>query len=176
MKRLFLMALAIVMSLNILMLPAAAAEGPSPVDQVIIGGDDLNDNVRASNPPTTHHNLSSKDYVATLDELAASKGSYTICYFTTATEEINLECDLLRSGTTQNLTRKLEIRLYEKYAGATSYHYLKSKNLEFTTDVTETVKFDNLGNNNFYYIRFVNKSYDDPADNLDISGTITISQ
>lgn len=176
MKRLFSLMLVIVMSLNILLLPVAAAEAQSPVDQVIIGGDDLNDNVRASNPPTTHHNLSGDDYVATLDELAASKGSYTICYFTTATKKINLECSLLRSGTTQNLTRKLEIRLYEKYAGATSYHYLKSENLEFTTDVTETVTFDKLGNNNFYYIRFVNNSSDDPADNLDISGTITISE
>lgn len=176
MKRLILLALAIVMSLNMLLLPVSAAETQSPVVQVIVGGDDRNDNVRASDPPTTHHNLSSKDYIATLDELAASKGCYTICYFTTATEEINLECNLLRSGTTQNLTRKLEIRLYEKYADANSYHYLKSKNVEFATDVTEPVTFDNLGNNNFYYIRFVNKSSDDPADNLDISGTITISE
>lgn len=175
MKRLFLLALAIVMSLNIFMLPASAAENTNPVVQVIVGGDDMNDNARASNPPTKHHNLSSADYIATLDELAASKGSYTICYFTTATETINLECNLLRSGTTQNLNRELEIKLYEKYANGTSYHLLDLKTVNFTTDVTKTVTFDDLGSNNFYYIRFVNKSSEDPADNLDISGTITIS-
>lgn len=176
MKRFFSLALAIVISLNMLILPASAAETQSPVVQVIVGGDDMNDNMRASDPPTTHHNLSSDDYTAILDELAASKGSYTICYFTTATKKINLDYDLLRAGTTQNLNRKLEIRLYEKYAGASSYHYLKSENVEFTTDTTGTVTFDSLGNNNFYYIRFVNNSSDDPADNLDISGTITISE
>lgn len=176
MKRFFSLALAVIISLNVLVLPASAAELQSPVVQVIVGGDDMNDNMRAPNPPTTHHNLSSKDYTAILDELAASKGSYTICYFTTATKKINLDYELLRSGTTQNLNRKLEIQLYEKYASASSYHYLKSENIEFTTDVKGTVTFDGLGNNNFYYIRFINRSSDDPADNLDISGTITISE
>ena len=157
-----------------LMFPASAAETQDPVDQIIVGGDDMNDNMRASNPPTTYHNLSSKAYTATLEELAASKGSYTKCYFTTATKKINLDYSLLRSGTTKTLDRKLEIRLYEKYAGASSYHYLKSINVEFNTDESDTKTFDKLGENNFYYIRFVNNSSDDPADNLDISGTIKI--
>ncbi len=174
MKKLFSLALAIVISLNMLGLPASAAETKGPVDQVIVGGDDMNDNMRASSPPTVHHNLSADSYTAVLDELAASKGSYTKCYYTTATKKINLDYELLRSGTTQTLERKLEIRLYEKYANATSYHYLKSKYVNFTTDTIGTVTFDGLGVDNFYYIRFVNNSSDDPADNLDISGEIQI--
>lgn len=173
MKRFFSLALAIIIGLNMLGVSVFAAETQGPVVQVIVGGDDMN-NMRASNPPTTHHNLSGGDYTAVLEELAASRGSYTICYFTTATKKINLDYELLRSGTTQTLERKLEIRLYEKYAGDNSYHYLKSKYVNFTTDVSDTVTFDGLGVNNFYYIRFVNNSSKDPADNLDISGEIRI--
>lgn len=175
MKRIISLVMAIAISLSVLIIPASATEIQGPVVQVIVGGDDMNDNMRAPNPPTTHHNLSDRSYVAELYDLAASKGSFTLYYFTTSTKKISLYCDLLRSGSTQKLTRKLEIRLYEKNANETSYHYLKSKNVEFTADFVTTVDFTSLNNDNFYYIRFVNNSSDDPADSLDISGKITIS-
>lgn len=176
MKKLISLALAIAISLSMFILPVSAAEYQGPVDQVIVGGDDMNDNTRAANPPTTHHNLSNKDYIAVLQDLAASKGSYTKCYYTTSTKQIELTCSLQRSGTTSTLTRELEIRLYERKKDETSFNYVNSQNVTFSTDVTRTVSFTNLDNDNFYYFRFVNNSSNNPADKLDISGSIVISK
>lgn len=127
----------------------------------------------ASTPPTNHKNLGTATaYKATLTDLAASKSSYTLYYFSTPTGKIYLNCDLRASGTTDPLDRELDILLYD-FDG----FLIDSKTVEFNDRISAPSSrriFANLDPDQFYYIKFRNSSGTSIRDHLDISGTILI--
>ena len=171
-KRLSLL-LAVFMCFTLLNSTAYAAGIDGPVSEVIVGG---MPDTRASNVPNQFYNLGGTNkYTATLIDLAANRGSYTMYYFATGTGKIYLKCDLERSGTTTNKDRDLIVYLYEKETAYTTGTLLDTATIHFNeAEVTERRSFSDLDPNKFYYLRFYNNSSTDPSDSLDISGTIIV--
>lgn len=175
MKKVLSIALAIVMLLS-MSVTALAAEIESPVSETIIGGYEFSDNARASSVPTSFYNLGGdNNYTATLIDLAANRGSYTMYYFATGTGNIYCKCDLERSGTTTNKDRELTIYLYEKATAYSAGVLIDTKTVSFSdAEVTSRKLFTGLDSNKFYYIRFFNTSADSASSSMDISGSILV--
>lgn len=130
-----------------------------------------------ANFPTKYLNLAGSSYTATLIDLVANRGSYTLYYFTTSTGTISAKCNLERSGTTTNKNRTLRVSLYESSNGSTWTQSGTSKSVSFSgASVTSTVTFNSLNKSKFYCLYFFNASSTNPADSYDISGKIVVSQ
>lgn len=173
MKKALSLLLALVMCFGLISNTAFAAEIDGPVSEVIVGG---MPDTRASNPPSQFYNLGGTNkYTATLIDLAANRGSYTLYYFATGTGSIYVKCDLERSGTTTNKERDLIIYLYEKETATSTGTLRDTATIRFNeAEVTKRCSFSGLDSNKFYYLRFYNNSSTDPGDSLDISGTIIV--
>lgn len=132
---------------------------------------------RAASVPTEYRNLSNKDYSAELIDLAATKSSLTLYYFTTGTGEINLSLDLLRSGTTEKMKRVLKVYLYERTSTGAWKDSGKSVSVTFYgTEFSTTRSFTGLDANKFYYLKFKNESSTKSGDRMDISGDILVTE
>lgn len=173
MKKTLSLLLALLMCFGLINTTAFAAEIDGPVSEVIVGG---MPDTRASNAPTQFYNLGGTNkYTATLIDLAANRGSYTLYYFATGTGSIYAKCDLERSGTTTNKERDLIIYLFEKETATSTGTLLDTATIRFNeAEVTKRCYFSGLDSNKFYYLRFYNNSSTDPGDSLDISGTIIV--
>lgn len=130
--------------------------------------------IQAARTPDQHWNLTASSYTAKLINLKASYGSYTLYYFSTASGIIHLDCNMLRSGTTETMGRAMKIELYEKDTPTSSGKLFLSRWIYFAKDENRTALFAGLDPNRFYYIRFYNGSGSSASSNRDISGTITI--
>ncbi len=131
----------------------------------------------AASVPTEYRNLSSQSYSAELVDLAATKSSLTLYYFTTGTGEINLSLDLLRSGTTEKTKRVLKVYLYERTSTGTWKDSGKSVSVTFYgTGLSTTKSFTSLDANKFYYLKFKNESSTKSGDRMDISGDILVTE
>lgn len=173
-KKVFAVVMAAAMLLTCGGITAFAAEPSGPVYETIVGGDDAN--LRASTAPSSFYNLGgNNNYTATLIDLAATRGSYTMYYFATGTGKIYLKCDLVRSGTTTNTNREMKVYLYEK-ATASSAGTLKSTaTISFSSaEYTVRKSFTGLDSNKFYYLRFYNSSDTSASSSRDISGSILV--
>lgn len=132
---------------------------------------------RAAVVPTQYMNLSYSSYTAKLVDLAATRASLTKYYFSTGTRQLNLDLELVRSGTTQNTHRVLAIYLYQKTATGNWEYTNRKVAMSFSgTTVTNDYTFYNLDPNKFYYISFKNESATSSSSRMDISGTIVISE
>lgn len=131
---------------------------------------------RAPVEPSDHKSLV-EPYTAELIDLAATKSSITIYYFSTQTSEIHLNFDLERSGTSTIKRRTLTAHLYEKVGQDYLGSEIDSVSVSFTgTSYSCSRKFQELDPDNFYYIKFTNDSDSSQSSRADISGTIVISQ
>ena len=177
MKRFLVLTLALTLSLGVLCSPAFASENEARTQGVIIEAMYDNDvELRLAEPPREYKNLGgSNNYTANIVDLAAARGTYTKYYFTTSTGKIYVKTDLVRSGTTATVDRKLEVRLYEKATASSIGSIKKTETIEFdTSEVTERVSFTGLDVDKFYYISFFNVSSTNAGSRLDMSGTALI--
>lgn len=173
MKKAIALILMFIIALSTCIPSASAADTPPVYDEVISTGDTPGGNMRAANPPYQYRNLSAQAYTAKLLDLAATKGSYTVYYFSTSTGAIHLSCYLERSGTTVQDGRILEARLYNYDTG----RYVTSRTFGFTGPTANyTSFFSGLDVNTHYYIYFYNASSTDVASEKAVSGTIVISE
>lgn len=177
MKRLIALFVCFVLCIGIMNVSVDAAGATIDGEGKTIG---IADSINASYPPSTnadhYFNLSIANnyYTATLTDLAASMGSYTSKYFSTGTGSIFLKCDLLRSGTTNPMSRQLLIKLYKRSGSSYYGTYVSQEVVNFSSDGTFRRVFFNLDPNCFYYIYFYNNSSTDPSSSRDISGSIII--
>lgn len=183
MKRFCFMLLVFAMSLCVVCLPASAADIDSNAENIPVVDTVVDTAVdtavvepRAETPPTAYYNLSQQSgYTATLIDLAASKGSYTLYYFSTGSGRIFLKCDFIHSGTSEVTERSMKIVLYRM--DPTTFVTEEADSCEFEYDTPPTTvrrMFSGLDANYFYYIRFVNTSNTSTGSGEDISANILI--
>ena len=177
MKRIIALFVCLVLCVGIMNVSADAAGATIDGEGKTIGPAD---SINASYPPSIdvsyYFNLSAVNnyYPATLTDLAAARGSYTMKYFSTGTGSIFLKCDLLRSGTTNPMSRQLIIKLYKRTGSSYYGTYVSQEVVNFSNDGTFRRVFFDLDPNCFYYIYFYNNSSTDPSSRRDISGSIII--
>lgn len=137
-----------------------------------------NGNIRASNAPSKHWNLGSKDFTLSFPDLEASDAIVTSYYFTTTTGNIDVTGKLLRSGTTTDANRTLMIELYEKEDEKSAWSLIDTSKVYFnTTEYTIARVFTQLDPDHFYYIRFLNDSTVRPGKSMAISAqNLTINE
>ena len=177
MKRIIALFVCLVLCVGIMNVSVDAAGATIDGEGKTIG---LADSINASNPPPTnvsyYFNLSTVNnyYTATLTDLAAARGSYTRKFFSTGTGAIFLKCDLLRSGTTNPMSRQLIIKLYKRSGSSYYGTYVSQEVVNFDSDGTYRRVLMHLDTNCFYYLYFYNNSSSNPNSSQDISGSIII--
>lgn len=87
-----------------------------------------------------------------------------------------MDFDLERSGLSNPSTRELTVTLYKSENG-TSWSKCSSMAITWSSATTSVTRsFKNLDNNMFYYMNFKNTTDTSTSVNLNISGTILISE
>lgn len=173
MKKALSLLLTLLMCVGLFSSTAFAAGNDGPVSEILVGDEP---GTRAPDVPNEFYNLGgSNSYTGKLEHLAANRGTYTKYYFATATGNLYLKCDLKLDGDVTEKDRYLVIYLYEKDAAYENGVLLDTATIHFNeAEVTKRCSFDDLDPNNFYYLRFYNNSSTDPADSLDIEGTVIV--
>ena len=173
MKRLIALFLILSLCVGIMVIPASAEESTNSGTSLSTGN---TDSVKAAGPPSIYYNLSTPNayYTAVLQDLDAAWGSYTLKYFSTGTGNIYIKCNLLRSGTTNPMSRKLTVKLYKRQTSSGYGTFVSEENIYFSSDGTYRRAFMHLDTNYFYYIYFYNSSAAYSGSNQAISGTIII--
>ena len=174
-KKLTALLLSVVMCMAVCV-PASAVGNTTLTSPSRITAPDPGIQPLAKEVPTTYRNLSSASCSATLEDLAASKSSNTKHFFSTSTNKITMDFDLERSGLSNPSTRELTVTLYKSENG-TSWSKCSSMAITWSSATTSVTRsFKNLDNNMFYYMNFKNTTDTSASVNLNISGTILISE
>lgn len=171
-----LSALLLVGVLTLAMSVSAFAAEPematTPVEDEATLSEDAEDNTqsRASNVPSSSHDL---PYQATVTDLCEDCGTYTKYYFHTSTKKFTIGGTLSSSGDQNTKSRKAKIELYEVGSNTCVDSYPVP---EFTGSTTLNHTFQNLDPNKNYYFRIRNTTGWGIWKNLWISGSVDINE
>ena len=116
-------------------------------------------------------NLAYGNYYAVIDRLAADRGTYSRCYFSTGSGTIVVNADLTVYGDSDDDNRTFYLTFYDYETGAQVWSrsgaFYESGEFEYT--------ITGLNPNKFYFFLFSNNSDDSASSGKAISGTIVLS-
>lgn len=166
----FIMAIAIMVPITVNASAAAGPQDAMPAREVTTTSSDT-PILRAPEAPKEYMNLDTSSYTAKLRKLAATKGSYSLYYFSTSNGTIAFNGSVQAVGVTDPNSRSFTLTLYEFNTGT----FVDSVDFSFTKEAEFKHAFNGLSKNKTYYFKFVNTSNTSSSGSRDISADIVVS-